>query len=164
MKSAMTTVIDRTNKLSDALLSLTKKDVYVGIPQDNNTREANDSSFGNAAIGWLNQRGSPLLNIPARPHLDVGIVAAQERITNVLRTAGKAALDGDTAAAEAGLMAAGQIGADSVRKTILDVIPPSLADDTLAARRRRGHESETPLNETGEYRNNITYVLRDRDG
>ena len=153
MQSAMTVTKNNMNKLMAALESLTKKDVYVGIPADHDQRD--DGTFGNAAIGWLNQNGSPAQNIPARPHLDVGIEEAQNKITAIFMKGGKAALNGDMQAAEAALEEAGQVGADSVRKVILDVLPPPLAPATLAARRRRGHNSETPLNETGEYRNNL---------
>ena len=163
MPTALTVTTDKMKGLADALASLTKKEVYVGIPEDHDRRTEENSSFGNAAIGWLNQNGSPAQNIPARPHLDVGVERVKGRIVNILQTAGKNALRGDLQAAEEGLIAAGQVGADSVRKTILDVLPPPLADATLAARRRRGHESETPLNETGEYRSNITFVVRDKN-
>lgn len=156
------TIKDNSAKVYEALEAITKKRVYVGIPEDRNSR-SDSSAFGNAAIGYLNEFGSPAQNIPARPHLVPGVQAVEARVSKMFYKGGQAALGGDIDAAEKALIAAGQVAADSVRKTIIDVIPPPLQKSTLAARRRRGHKGTTPLLETGEYKNNITFVVREVD-
>lgn len=153
-------ITDNSKKVYESLEALTRKRVYVGIPEDKNARKEG-AAFGNAAIGYLNENGSPAQNIPARPHLVPGVQAVEGRVSKIFYKGGQAALDGDVDAAERALIAAGQVAADSVRRTIIDVIPPPLAKGTLAARRRRGHKGETPLLETGEYKNAITFVVRE---
>ncbi|HAX2567517.1 TPA: hypothetical protein JW640_001108 [Escherichia coli] len=66
-KSGVTTRVDNAKAILDALRSLTKKDVLVGIPSEDSERD--DVPFGNAGIGYLNEYGSPEQNIPPRPHL-----------------------------------------------------------------------------------------------
>lgn len=66
-KSGVTTRVDNAQAILDALKSLTKKDVLVGIPAEDSDRD--DVPFGNAGIGYINEYGSPAQNIPPRPHL-----------------------------------------------------------------------------------------------
>lgn len=61
-KSGVTTRVDNAKAILDALRSLTKKDVLVGIPSEDSGRD--DVPFGNAGIGYLNEYGSPEQNIP----------------------------------------------------------------------------------------------------
>lgn len=70
-KSGVTTRVDNAQAILDALKSLTKKDVLVGIPAEDSDRD--DVSFGNAGIGYINEYGSPAQNIPPRPHLVPGV-------------------------------------------------------------------------------------------
>ena len=51
-KSGVTTRVDNAKAILDALRSLTKKDVLVGIPSEDSGRD--DVPFGNAGIGYLN--------------------------------------------------------------------------------------------------------------
>lgn len=181
MAVGVTVTKDNTKSLMDALTTLTRKQVYVGIPREENERE-DEQTFGNAAIGYLNEKGSPAQGIPPRHHLIPGVLNAQSRITNIFATGGKAALAGDRNAAEAALIAAGQVAADSVRRVITSGLEPPLADSTLAARVRNGTAAKgaakelklrasgkaatsdiaKPLIATGEYKNSITFVVRDK--
>ena len=54
-KSGVTTRVDNAQAILDALRSLTKKDVLVGIPEEDSERE--DVPFGNAGIGYVNEYG-----------------------------------------------------------------------------------------------------------
>lgn len=76
-KSGVTTRVDNAKAILDALRSLTKKDVLVGIPSEDSGRD--DVPFGNAGIGYLNEYGSPEQNIPPRPHLVPGVKSAEEQ-------------------------------------------------------------------------------------
>jgi hypothetical protein len=189
-KSGVTTRVDNAQAILDALRSLTKKDVLVGIPSEDSERE--DVPFGNAGIGYVNEYGSPAQNIPPRPHLIPGVKSVEEQTVPQLKTAAQAALDGNAAGAERALNRAGTLAANGVRRymTITGFTP--LADSTVEARARRGrkgakaelarrsadgklnainpdsgqlisNENVRPLIDTGQYRRAITHVVRDKD-
>ena len=189
-KSGVTTRVDNAQAILDALRSLTKKDVLVGIPEEDSERE--DVPFGNAGIGYVNEYGSPAQNIPPRPHLIPGVKSVEEQTVPQLKAAAQAALDGNAAGAERALNRAGTLAANGVRSymTITGFTP--LADSTVEARARRGrkgakaelarrsadgklnainpdsgqlisNENVRPLIDTGQYRRAITHVVRDKD-
>ena len=176
MKTGLTITVDRFDAFKKSIETLTQKQVLVGIPEDHNERD--DAPFGNAAIGYMNENGSPAKNIPARPHLIPGVLKACARVAGIFATGAKNALGGNRAAAEDALTAAGQVAADSVRSMITAGLSPALADSTVAARARRGRKGAIkelklraagaapssalakPLLDTGEYKNAITFVLR----
>ncbi|WP_431022039.1 Bacteriophage protein [Erwinia rhapontici] len=179
MRSGVTITGDNAQAIIDALKSLTRKDVLVGIPAEDSDRD--DAPFGNAGIGYINENGSPAQNIPARPHLVPGVRSVQEKTMPQLRAAAQAALSGNAAAAEMALNRAGTLAADGVRRymTITGFIP--LADSTLAGRARRGRKGAArelasraagnapdnanarPLIDTSQYRRAITSVVREKD-
>lgn len=189
-KSGVTTRVDNSQAILDALRSLTKKDVLVGIPSEDSERE--DVPFGNAGIGYVNEYGSPAQNIPPRPHLIPGVKSVEEQTVPQLKAAAQAALDGNAAGEERALNRAGTLAANGVRRymTITGFTP--LADSTVEARARRGrkgakaelarrsadgklnainpdsgqlisNENVRPLIDTGQYRRAITHVVRDKD-
>lgn len=157
---SVTITKDNVKKVLKAVEQLTSQEVLVGIPAAKNARS--DSPFGNAEIGYLDEFGSPLLNIPPRPHLVPGVQRALPDATGHLQDAGSAALGGDMDGARASLDAAGLVAVSAVRQVIADVIPPPLSPRTLAGRRRKGRPGETPLFDTGEYNQHITHVVRER--
>ncbi|EPT4022343.1 hypothetical protein ACVQMG_000502 [Enterobacter roggenkampii] len=190
MKSGLKVTGDSAESIIAAIKEMAKKDVLVGIPEEDSDRE--DVPFGNAAIGYINENGSPAQNIPARPHLVPGVKSVQDKTIPELRSAALAVLSGDIAGAEVALNRAGTIAADGVKRfiTTADFVP--LADSTIAARARRGrkgaskelerrdaggkidavneasgqmvsNENARPLIDTGQYRRAITHVVRDKD-
>lgn len=190
MKSGVTIRADNAQAILDALKSLTKKDVLVGIPSEDSERD--DVPFGNAGIGYVNEYGSPAQNIPPRPHLIPGVKSVEEQTVPQLKAAAQAALDGNAVGAERALNQAGTLAANGVRRymTITGFTP--LADSTVEARARRGrkgakaelarrsadgklnainpdsgqlisNENVRPLIDTGQYRRAITHVVRDKD-
>ncbi|ECJ9599655.1 hypothetical protein FQP43_17680 [Salmonella enterica] len=189
-KSGVTTRVDNAQAILDALKSLTKKDVLVGIPAEDSDRD--DVPFGNAGIGYINEYGSPAQNIPPRPHLIPGVKSVEEQTVPQLKAAAQAAIDGNASGAERALNRAGALAANGVRRymTITGFTP--LADSTVEARARRGrkgakaelarrsadgklnainpdsgqlisNENVRPLIDTGQYRRAITHVVRDKD-
>lgn len=155
---------DNLNKLTENLRSLTKKDVLVGIPAEKAERQpdpSDPSPITNAEIGYIMETGSPAANIPARPHMIPAIKENKQKIAEYLKLAGRAAMDGDTAGVFRYMNAAGLFTATAIKKKITDGVPPPLAESTIAARQRQGFSGDTPLLRTGQYRNSITYVLRD---
>jgi hypothetical protein len=157
---------NRVPQLARAMKALASKRVLVGIPSDSVDNERDDAPITNAEIGLINEFGSPDANIPERPHLIPGVEAAwpqaQRRMAKGAERLLK--LQGDPQAAVRGaLEGAGMLARDAVVQKINDVIAPPLAASTLADRRRRGFEGETPLIVTGAYKQSITYVVDDAE-
>lgn len=179
MKSGVTVRADNTQALFDALRAISNKDVLVGIPAEDSQRE--DVPFGNAGIGYINEKGSPAQNIPARPHLQPGVKSVEDQTIPLLKAAAQAALDGNMSGADRALNQAGTVAANGVKRymTITGFTP--LAESTLegrAARGRKGAAKELasraaenlpdnanarPLIDTGQYRRAITSVVRNKN-
>ena len=145
--------------------------VLVGIPEDKNARD--DSPIGNAAIGYINEFGSPAQGIPPRPFLMPGIKKVQKQAANLLGVGAAQAL---TAMNPAPLTVAqnkvGLLGQNSVRAAITEGegFAP-LAPATIRARLNRTQTPKSmtvkgkprtmkPLIDTGSLRTSITYVIR----
>ena len=159
MKSGVKMTKDGLKGMLKTLMELPVQSVLVGIPAENGEREAGDP-MTNAALGYINENGSPALNIPARPWLVPGIRDAQKKITGYLKQAGQYAFNGDQAGIERALNAAGLAGQTAAKAKINTGPFQALAEATLAARRRRGRTGEKPLIDTGQMRNSVTYVIR----
>jgi len=128
----------KSQEVIKAIEALAKKQVLVGIPAANNTRPG--ERIGNAAIGYINEFGSPAMNIPPRSFLRAGVKAALPKIAERLKAAAKAAARGDQSAVEGHLNAAGMLGADQVKRTIRAGIDPPLAESTILARQIRNQD------------------------
>lgn len=158
---SVTVVKDKTKKIEQALGFLIKSDVYVGIPSEKTSRDDN-SPIGNAALGYIHEYGAPENNLPARPFLVPGVKAVRAKLAAIFKKAGQRAIEGRTLDVERGLNAAGLVAQVAVKKVITDGIPPPLSEGTLEKRRARGVTRETPLIDTGQLLNSITYVIRRR--
>ncbi|WP_417641965.1 hypothetical protein [Enterobacter kobei] len=179
MKSGVTTRVDNTQAILDALKSIGKKEVLVGIPEAASSRE--DSPFSNAGIGYVNEYGSPAQNIPPRPHLVPGVKSVEDQTVPALKVAAQAALAGKDAAAMNALNQAGRLAVHGVHRFIRNANFTPLADSTVEARARKGRKGAKaemarraakepastvgakPLYDTGKYRDAITHVVRDKD-
>ena len=102
------------------------------------------------------------ITIPARPFLIPGVQAAAPQATAQLFRTGQAALAGDDAAVDRGFNAAGLICQNAVRARINSNIQPALSATTIAKRRARGVTRTNTLIDTGQLRNSLTYVIRDK--
>jgi hypothetical protein len=176
MKTGVRTVLDRTAELRRALATLTSQDVLVGIPADKSARD--DDGVTNAQLGYIHETGSPLRNIPARPFLEPGIRAAQDKIVEQLKDAATRALDGDAGGVTAALNRAGIVAQNSVRARFVDNDWPPLSEASLNKRppaqrdesgrvlkrgkSRRERGALNPLIDTSQLRKSVTYVLRKR--
>jgi hypothetical protein len=159
---------------------LSKKEVLVGIPAEEAQRDdAGEPS--NAVLGYIHNFGSPKRNIPARPFMYPGIERARDRVVASLRRGLVAALSGNPGGVDVALNAAGLAAQNAIRRVISDKIPPDIAVSTKLGRLRklakyrtaapadRRVQAEawlerdfTPLIETGQLRNAITYVVRSK--
>ena len=159
MISGVKVTIDKMQSTLRALSDLASKDVLVGIPETAGDHKG--TPISNAAIGYIQEMGSPVNNIPPRPFLVPGVEAVQEQVAARLGKASQSALDGEAGDVQQNMSAAGLIAQNSVRATInagdgFD----KLKDATIEARRRRGRTGIKPLIDTGQLRNSITYVIR----
>lgn len=150
---------DRLKEVLESISGLVDKQVLVGIP-DSAPERKDDVPLSNAAIGYIQETGSPANNLPARPFLVPGVASAQEKTLPQMQKAVEAALDGDLPRAEKRMASAGLAAQNSVRARINSGISPQLKESTLAARRRRGRTGTVPLIDTGQLRNAVTYVIR----
>jgi len=154
--------IDGMKKFKESIEALSKFEVLVGIPQQANTRnelEDENQEMNNATIGYINEHGSDIAGIPARPHLVPGIQNVQKELAKEFKSAGQACFKNPDQV-EKYFTRAGIIASNSVKKVITDQegFEP-LAFETIAARKRKGAEGTKALIRTGQYRNAITYVV-----
>lgn len=165
----MKVTIDRLAGLEKALKTLANTRVMVGVPADETARR--DGAITNAALAYIHEHGAPEVGIPARSFLKPGIKAAQSAVEGLLVKAAQSALAGQDGATRKALEAAGLTAVTSIRDVISAGIPPPLKPATVARRRTRSKGSKyrrqamtaamvTPLIDTGQLRNSITYVLR----
>lgn len=161
MKDGLTVTADNLASVVQAIHKLTGEQILVGIPQANTERRNDDnSSITNAEIGYIQETGSPAMNIPARPFLVPGIEASEKGITKQLEKGAHAALDGSQQDVEQAFHAAGLVAQNGVRHQINDGDFEPLSEATLAARRARGRTGTKPLIDTVQMRNSVTYVIR----
>jgi len=138
--------------------------LYVGIPSENSARD-DDSGVTNAQLGWINEKGSPLQNIPARPFLAPGVASVKNDIIAALKKIGSEALstkENKEARVQQGLTALGLHVAGAVQEYMSDPghFEP-LAEATIEARKRKGMVAPfAPLKETGQMWRSIKPVIR----
>lgn len=150
---------DNTKNFLANIEALASKRVYVGIPGEKSNRSG---PINNAQIGYISEHGSPVNNVPARPHLVPGIQAAMPEIVKELRVSAKAAMK-LPGTADARLERAGIKAVISVKQKITSQEGfPELKDGTLKARARKGFKGTKALIETGQYLNAINYVVRNK--
>lgn len=167
MKIKVDQTFDGLGKLTKALKELGKRKVLVGVPAEKAQRkpEPGEPALGpnNAMLAYVHNYGSPAQNIPARPFMEPGIKAAKPQIVKRFKDAATAGVEGKLDTADKNLDAAGIEASASIKNEIGSNIPPPLAPATLAARRRRGRTGTLTLQDTGQMRNSITYVVKGRN-
>ena len=169
---------DRLNEVIKSIGALAKMDVLVGIPESENSRD--DDAPNNATLGYIHEHGSPANNIPARPFLVPGVAEAKGKYRPRLEAAAKLALDGKLKESLRQLDSAGIAAENSAKRKINsgDFVP--LSEATLRVRASRGRvgaaaelerraeglpagtELAKPLIDTGQLRNSITHVVREK--
>ena len=147
-----------------AMKELENTQVLVGIPEDENMRQ--EGQINNAALLYIHTNGSPQQGIPARPVLEPAFENNKERLGELMGRATKAAMDGDTAGMSQALSRAGLAGQNAAEDWFTnpsnDFTP--LKPETARRKKKKGSDVERPLIDTGQLRNAITYVVRDKDG
>lgn len=148
---------DDVAKLLANIDALTTKRVYIGVPGEASSR---GESITNASIGYINEFGSPVNNIPPRPHLVPGVKSVEPKIIEDLRKSAKLGLKNPNAIV-AGLERAGITGMLAVRKLIVSQEGfKDLDKKTIKARQRDGFKGTKALIRSGQYLNSIQSVVR----
>lgn len=147
--------------LVKALKFMKENSVYVGVPEEDTDREEN-ANVTNAELLFIHTNGSPVNNIPARPVIEPAIENDKERLSRMMRDAGRDALNGDKSAALEKLKRVGIRGQNIARAWFTNPAngwPPN-APSVAAAKIRKGSTEPRPLIDTGELRKSITYVIK----
>lgn len=167
-KPTLKVTSDFTKQFNDIVKKFKNEDVLVGIPAADSERKSEQGSpqmITNAALLAINEFGSPLNNIPPRPVMKIGIKNAQEEIASQFETMTKNIFKTMGGSLDIYFNRIGIIASNSIKKAINsqeDIDPPSEA--TLAARAAKGFKGTKALIVTGQMRNAITYVLRNKKG
>lgn len=183
-KQALKVKVDNLKDLKASMLELTKREVLVGFPEDTTNRDPSaeePEGITNAALGYIHDHGMPEQNIPARPFMIPGMNEAVPAVTTALGNMAKQALSSKgTYNVDAGYHKVGLKAQFALRRKINEGIPPPLSEVTLrrrAAKGRKGAKAELenrakgeapstqlakPLIDTGQLRNALNYVIRDR--
>lgn len=156
---------DRSKQVKAAIMALGKDRILIGIPSEKafRTPEPGEThTLNNAEIGYLQENGAPEINLPARPHLVPGVKRVQDKIADEYRAAIKTiTLSTDPKAKVVAIETKiGFMATNSVKSLIAGGLSPALSERTLAERKRRGVTRTNPLQDTGQYRNNIDFVIR----
>jgi len=181
-KNAAKVVLNKLPGLFSAMSKITKQELFVGVPQDKTVRKDEKAAMNNATLAYIHDNGSPANNIPARPFMKPGIEASSGPVAQRFKAAAKQALHGELAAAKSNLNAAGLAAQSAIKNAINEGIAPPLKDATLKARirnktavkgakmelasRQAGNQAgmayAKPLVATGQLRNSISYVLKEK--
>jgi hypothetical protein len=113
-KSGVNIRKDRMPEVLDSVHTLAASQVLIGIPQATAER-GDEATINNAQIGYIQEFGSPVNNIPARPFLVPGVQKAKAPVAKALRRAAEAALAGRGGEVEKALTSAGEAAVVSVR-------------------------------------------------
>lgn len=161
-KPTLTITGDFTEEFNKIVKSFKKDAVLVGIPQEE-TQRTNDQMINNATLLAINNFGSPLNNIPPRPVMSIGIRSAQPEISEQFKLAAQKSFAEGIDALGTYYNRAGIIASNAIKKAINSqerIEPP--ADSTLASRKSAGFTGTKALIVTGQMRNAITYVVKEK--
>lgn len=166
MQAKVKVTRDGLNKLLSRVEALTRSEVLVGIPAGppRDDALAQGITVTNAEIGYLNEFGSPAMNIPARPFLIPGVTDARDKVAAALLAGARAALSDNPGPADASLMRAGIVAQTSVQLRITEGPFVPLAPATIAKRREQGHAGTKPLLMSGMLRRSVQFVVRPKGG
>lgn len=187
--SRVTITVDKVAELLSSLDALGKQRVLVGIPGEAAGRE---DGITNAMLGYVHEFGSPEQNIAARPFLRSAAEQTRDQVISILRKGAEGVMNGNADAAAKALTAAGQLGASKAKEIMSagegfapltqgalrsrvaralrgkglarrdDLKKWNKARVTLLKKGRFTLEGATPLIDTGQLRNAITFVIREK--
>jgi len=157
---------------------LDSQEAVVGIFAENNARD--DGPMGNAAPGYLQEKGSPAQSPGSAFSRPPVSQAVKEQVEALMGKAVQACIAGHEGEAERYLDIAGQLAVANVQKVITEGIPPPLKPQSLLGRQQERPPSGrgsgqaaaegiasrdyVPLLDTEQLFNAITFKVRRRGG
>lgn len=169
------------DKVIAGMIELPEMEVLVGIPSTNAGRQ--NTPISNAVLGYVHEFGEPKHNIPPRPFLIPGVTNVLDQTAEGLRRAAEYYLNGKPDDAFKQLHAVGMRAANSVKRKITTGPFVPLKPATVAARLRKtkrgrlilsnlrskgtdlgkwGQANLKPLIDTGQMRQAVTYIVRNK--
>ena len=161
MKVDVEVTYDGFKQMVDGLDFINNSAAYVGIPQDNSSREDNSEGITNAELLFIHTNGSPINRVPARPVIEPALEDDQERLTSMMQRMVLLALSGDLEEATDQLKRIGMRGQNVSRAWFTNPKngwPPN-SPAVQRAKRKKGSTNPRPLIDTGELRKSIIYVI-----
>lgn len=148
-----------------ALHFMKNNSVYVGIPQEETSREGS-KDVTNAELLYIHTNGSPANNIPARPVIEPALKDDSERLSAMMKKASKLVFNGNKEEAIKQLKLVGMRGQNVSRKWFVNEKNGWPPNSPSVYRRKLEKESTDPkpLIDTGELRKSITYVVETKEG
>jgi len=148
--------LDLVEQTMRTVQDIASTQVLVGIPAANTARQG--GPIGNAALGYIHEMGSPAHNIPARPWLAPPVNRMRDEAAAMLKKAAELRFDGKAAEADQVLNALGLTAQSKVKANITAGGDPKFAPNAPSTVARKG--SDSPLIDTAQLLNSVTYVLR----
>lgn len=147
---------DIYKQVKKKLLDFSKQDLLIGVPQEKTQREGNERSITNAELMFIHTNGSPARNIPKRPTIEPTIDENKAKITEKFKNAVNKILqnkgDGKDDLEKLGLWIVNKVKARFGSDELAENAPSTIA--------KKG--SDRPLIDTGQLRNSVTYVIRNK--
>lgn len=159
--------VDTVRQFVKALEQFESQEVVVGVPEEKAPRNHTElegrrgEPANNALIAYVQNFGHAALGIPAREFMESGIELKRDELEKEMFRTGQDVLDGKRPTT--GFHRVGLTAQNGIRERIGQNLPPPLKPGTLAARRHRGRTGTMTLQDTGQLRNSMTYVIRKRD-
>lgn len=153
---------DGFKQMMEGLDWIEKSGVYIGIPEDESSRE--DEDITNAELLFIHTNGSLINNVPARPVIEPALREDSERLSSMLGKAFVYALQGKFEFAFEQLEKTGMRGQKVARAWFTNPKnnwPPN-APSVVRAKLKKGSTNPRPLIDTGELKRSITYVINER--
>jgi len=180
--------VSKTDQVMATIKKLSNMSIMVGIPSDKETGKLNErgqepepnkrqpvagaaSPIDNSTLGYIHEFGAPSVNIPPRPWLKPGVSESRGQWETYMEQAGRAAFKGDEPLMMKCLHAAGIKAVSGIKNRITAGLKPDLAPRTVQMRLARhaaqaaavgasGAADMTPLVDTAQMLNSISYVIR----
>jgi hypothetical protein len=157
--------VDRVKSLQEIVRRMGDKSVTVGIRGGGERApvagESSHDGLTNAQIGYINEFGSAVENIPARPFLMPAVTGTSADVKKILDSNSKVIFETlDAGMVDAALGKVGEHVKQTAKKNITKSVGMKpLSKRTLKERKERGFSGTKPLIESGQLVNSIDYVV-----
>lgn len=149
MKKPLASIEHTSNvrQLNKSIEKLKQMAIYVGIAADSKKDKRRDGGPNNFILGYIHEKGSPAMNIPARPFLVPGVNKAKAKITKGMEAAMQAALHEKTQEVKILL---DNVGSDAAKSVQIYMTQANFEPLKPASIRNRHRSRETKSKREGE--------------